>query len=228
MEAIKGGKSMKKKHILVAGLLAVCGFCIFGTTVKAMNNQVVYAEEEEVIESESEEEVVVESEEQPEIVFVDNTEAVEETTNKFKEIWETYLLPAILSINVGAVVAVISAIFNAYRNHKSRKYYNDEIVKVVGVVLEMSKQMGVYIAMLAERNEKVQNLLNSLEANYELTEKQLALFNEQKKEYENLKNAVVALMNIETELAKSNPEFIKNGVAKQIVDLKTQLLEIIK
>ena len=229
---------MKKKNILIAGLLAVCGFCMFGVATKAvMDNQIVYAEgeEEEEISSEVEEEEEVLSEEKTEetsetekIVIVDSTEAVEETTNKFKQIWENNLLPAILSINIGTIVATVTSMALAFKNHKTHSSYKVEVVKIIGVVVELSKQMAQYVVALSERNEQVKNLLDALKDSYELTEKQMMLFNEQKESYENLKKAAVGLINIETEIAKASPEFVQNGTARQIVELKNQLMEIIK
>ena len=204
---------MKKKKILVisgAAILAMFGFA--GTCVamnKPAHNYIAHAEgEEEVNTTEIAE------------------QAAEETTNKFKKIWETYLLPAVLSVNIGSIIATITSIIFAIKNYKNHQRYTYEIKDVAELVITLSKQMGEYIVMMMERNQKTADLLAALGSANEVVEKQMALINEEKTSFEELKKAVVALINVEAELAKNNPEFVKNGLAMQIVEMKNQLMKV--
>ena len=61
-----------------------------------------------------------------------------------------------------------------------------------------------------------------------VTEKQIELIDEEMKNFEELKKASVALINLEVELAKANPTFVKNGLASQLAEVKSQLLEVVK
>ena len=227
---IKEVKGMKKRKVLIAGLLAISGFCLFGFAAHSMNNQVVFAEEEvessepEVVD---ESEVETETEAEPEVPEQSEDEA-EKVTNKFKQIWETYLLPAVLSVNIGSIIATITSIALAIKNHTSHKDYTTKVTGIIRSVVELSTQMTTYIVLLAEKNETTQRLLDAVQEASDTTLKQIALFEEQKASYEKLKEAAVGLINIEVELAKVSPEFVTSGVAEKIVDLKTQLLDVVK
>ena len=206
---------MKKRHIwTIAGLFAITtfGLCVFSAT-SSPKPMIAYAEET------PETEVVKENE---------SEKAVEETTNKFKEIWETYLLPAILSVNLASVIGAATSIFLAVRNHKIHKDYEKKVANIVKIVVEMSGQLLQYAATLAERNSQVKALLDALSKSAELTQQQIALFEEQKKNYNDLKNAVISLVNLEVDLASSSPEFVKSGAAKRAIETKNQLIALIK
>lgn len=226
---IKEVKGMKKRKVLIAGLLAISGFCLFGFAAHSMNNQVVFAEEEEVESSEPEvvEESETETEAEPEVQEQSEDE-VEKVTNKFQQIWETYLLPAVLSVNIGSIIATITSIALAIKNHTSHRDYTTKVTGIIRSVVELSAQMTTYVVLLAEKNETTQRLLEAVKEASDVTLKQIALFEEQKASYEKLKEAAVGLINIEVELAKVSPEFVTSGVAEKIVDLKTQLLDVVK
>ena len=202
---------MKKKKILVisgAAILAMVSFAGTSMALKPSYN-VAFAEEEPTSE------VVAE---QP----------TEETTNKFKEIWESYLLPAVLSINVASIVSAAITIVFAIKNFKNHRDYKEQVVKVVESVTELAKQMIAYSLEVSKRNEQVQNLLLALNESEKTVEKQMELIAEEKACFEELKKASLSLINLEVELAKANPEFVKNGLATQIVEIKNQLMKVAK
>lgn len=221
---------MKKKHILIASILAFTGLGMGLFAVRSAQPMMVRAEEEVEV---SEEEIVVSSEE-PEVISEEQPtseedttgKVVEETTNKFKQIWESYLLPAILSVNITSLAAGIVSIFLAIRNSKTHKSYELKIASLSALVVSLSKQMLEYVKLLGERNETVAKLLEALKNAQATTETQIALYNEQRENFLQLQEAVVGLVNLEVELAKSNPELVKNGIASQIVELKDQLFAL--
>ena len=202
---------MKKTKVLVAGLLAMAGIGGMTASIASQSNsRMALAEEVEV----AEEEVV--EEEQP---------AEEVKENWLKNVWDTYLLPTIASVSITSIVTAAISIVLMLKNRKTQKNYEVKVGDILAMVLKMTDQMFIYISMLAERNSQVKELLDALQQEHELAQKQIALFEEQKVGYENLRKSVVGLLDLEVELASINPDFVKSGFAEQLVELKVQLLK---
>lgn len=202
---------MKKTKVLVAGLLAMAGIGGMTASIASQSNsRMALAEEVEV----AEEEVV--EEEQP---------AEEVKENWLKNVWDTYLLPTIASVSITSIVTAAISIVLMLKNRKTQKNYEVKVGDILAMVLKMTDQMVIYISMLAERNSQVKELLDALQQEHELAQKQIALFEEQKVGYENLRKSVVGLLDLEVELASINPDFVKSGFAEQLVELKVQLLK---
>lgn len=203
-----------KKKLLLAGFLTITGCCLFGLAIKPSTNpQIARAEETEIVE----EEPVAEEEQ---------IDVAEETTNKFRQIWDSYLLPAILSINLVSLSSAGVSIFFAVKNRKSRKEYNEGLAKLVKQVLTLTQIIADYAIALASRNEQVKELLQALKSAEATAIQQVELFEQEKKDFENLKVAVLSLINLEVDFAKVSPEFVRSGLAEQAVALKEQLLAI--
>lgn len=202
---------MKKKKILIISGAAMLAMFSFAATsmVKGPTYYAAFAEEETNTSEIAE-------------------EAAEKTTSKFKQIWETYLLPAVLSINIGSILATVVSISLAIKNYKGRKEYNKEIKRLLELVVGFSKQMVDYSLELAKRNEQVAELVSALKDAKAITEQQIKLIDEENANFEALKKASVALINLEVELAKANPTFVKSGLASQLAEVKSQLLEVVK
>ena len=210
---------MKKKKVLIiggAGILAVFGFTLAGFALKTpANTHIAIAEETETVSSED----------------VDTAEiveqATEETTNKFKEIWQTYLLPALLSINITSVAAAIVSIILAVKNHNNHKKYNIKIETVVTIVGGLIDQMTQCLLLVAERNKQTENLIVALQEARDVAKQQIALVPKEADAFQKLANAVAAFVNVETELVKNDPNYVTSGVAAEIVEIKKQLYEVL-
>lgn len=211
---------MKKRKLLMVGLFAFFSFglCAFAS-VNSMRTEPVIAEE-----------VPPEEDDDGELVIINSTdiaqEAAEETTNKFKKIWETYLLPAILSVNLSSIAAAVVSVAFAIKNHKNHKDYKKQVDFVVDVVLKLLEAITNYIQLLEARNAQTAELVSKLDDTIAVVNNLMLQIDKNNVHFEKLKQANLGLINIETEIVKNNPDYVKNGLSSKVVEIKDIILSL--
>lgn len=205
---------MKKKLIVLAAITAML---VFSGVKKSETAQVMYAEETsqtEVVSSEEEQE----QEEEKNVIV--------EKINNFKD---TFLVPLLSGVSATAVVGAAFSFLVSLKNRKTYNLLKQKSDEVLGRAVVVSQQLVQYVEDATKvLNNGIEqcNLLcaqvSSLISRFENSNQQIEELKTDVSKMLGVRECMLMLVKIQSEMAKINPKAVSEGIVKQIAMIEEQ------
>lgn len=207
-----------KKLFIVGALL----FGVFTLTKLNSPHMEVHAEEvsSEVITSESSQ--IEENQSQNNV-----GDKIKDEIADFKD---TYLIPLLSGVSITSVLGALFSLLMAFLNRRSNKKSNEEIIqssKQVESVVELAASIIKTTSQIMEEIQKQNEIAESTRMDFQKSANELLVkiseLTKETQDLQKLKPIMVSLASIDSKIALSNADVIKNGFGEDIARISEQI-----
>lgn len=210
----------KRIRLLIVGALI---FSVFSLTRLNGNQQMeVHAEEvtSEVIASESYQTDANQNEE-------NMGDKIKDEISNFKD---TYLVPLLSGVSLTSVIGALFSLLMAFINRKNNKKSNEELIqssKQVERVVELAISIIKTTTQIMEEIQTQNKIAENTRMDFQKSAKELldkvSELTKETQALQKLKPIMVSLATIDSKMALSNANVIKNGLGEDISELSEQI-----